>query len=124
MIITLNGDVIEAVWTGNGVIQKKGIFSIFVPYTDKQKAEYAEMQTCQHSLASSDYKAIKYSEGLYTEEEYKPIKEERQKLRDRYNEIQGSFDFKYLTEEEVDEVIDKYYQKHPSPNIEGGIDNG
>lgn len=39
-------------------------------------------------LAASDYKAIKHSEGLITEEDYAPIKAERQAIRDRINELQ------------------------------------
>ena len=35
----------------------------------------------KQQLADSDYKAIKYAEGWFTEEEYKEIKEEREKLR-------------------------------------------
>lgn len=39
-------------------------------------------------LSCSDYKAIKYAEGLITEEEYLPIKEERQSYRDMINEYE------------------------------------
>lgn len=40
-------------------------------------------------LASSDYKAIKYAEGWISEEDYAPIKAERQALRDRINELEA-----------------------------------
>lgn len=36
-------------------------------------------------LASTDYKAIKYAEGWISEEEYVPIKAERQTIRDEIN---------------------------------------
>lgn len=39
------------------------------------------------SLTASDYKALKYIDGLYTEEEYTVIKAERQGYRDRINEL-------------------------------------
>lgn len=39
-------------------------------------------------LSQTDYKAIKYAEGLYTDEEYLPIKEERQECRDKINEYE------------------------------------
>ena len=39
-------------------------------------------------LSSSDYKAIKHSEGLISEEDYAPIREERQAIRDRINELE------------------------------------
>ena len=39
-------------------------------------------------LQESDYKAIKYAEGILTEEEYAPIKAERQALRDEINRLE------------------------------------
>ena len=39
-------------------------------------------------LSQSDYKAIKYMEGWFTEEEYLPIKEERQEYRNQINEYE------------------------------------
>lgn len=40
-------------------------------------------------LEMTDYKAIKYAEGLLTEEEYAPIKAERQQMRDEINRIEA-----------------------------------
>ena len=39
-------------------------------------------------LKDSDYKAIKYAEGVFTEEEYAPIRAERQALRDEINKLE------------------------------------
>lgn len=39
-------------------------------------------------LADSDYKAIKYAEGLLSVEEYEPIKLQRQEWRDKINELE------------------------------------
>lgn len=39
-------------------------------------------------LFQTDYKAIKYAEGWINEEEYLPIKEERQSYRDKINEYE------------------------------------
>ena len=39
-------------------------------------------------LQESDYKAIKYAEGILTEEEYAPIRTERQALRDEINRLE------------------------------------
>ena len=47
-----------------------------------------EIVRCLGELSSTDYKAIKYAEGLITAEEYEPIKVERQALRDRINELE------------------------------------
>lgn len=40
-------------------------------------------------LASTDYKAIKYAEGWLTEEEYGPVRAQRQELRDRINRLEA-----------------------------------
>ena len=40
-------------------------------------------------LSATDYQAIKHSEGLISEEDYAPIKAQRQALRDRVNELEA-----------------------------------
>ena len=42
----------------------------------------------KRQLAASDYKAIKYAEGLIGEEDYAPIKAERQAIRAEINRLQ------------------------------------
>jgi len=39
-------------------------------------------------LAATDYKAIKHSEGLISDEDYEPIKQERQAIRDKINVLE------------------------------------
>ena len=63
-------------------------------YTEITEAEYnrilaihQEITELKFELKQSDYKAIKYAEGCYTDEEYKAVKEHRQALRDRINEL-------------------------------------
>lgn len=48
-----------------------------------------QIMALKEELAASDYKAIKYAEGLISAEEYEPIKAERQALRDRINELEA-----------------------------------
>ena len=43
-------------------------------------------------LTATDYKAIKHSEGLISEEDYAPIKAERQAIRDRINELEAAIE--------------------------------
>ena len=47
----------------------------------------AEMQIeeLKHKLSETDYKAIKYAEGLISEEDYAPIKKQRQQWRNEIN---------------------------------------
>ena len=40
-------------------------------------------------LRQTDYQAIKYAEGVLTEEEYAPIKAKRQAWRDEINELEN-----------------------------------
>lgn len=58
------------------------------------KIEYYKwkIDCVKKTLSSTDYKAIKYSEGLYTNEEYEPIKKQRQELRDEINKLQKELD--------------------------------
>lgn len=41
------------------------------------------------NLSATDYQAIKYAEGWLTDEEYAPIKAQRQAWRDEINELEG-----------------------------------
>lgn len=55
--------------------------------TEKHK-EKEEIEILKKKLSNTDYKAIKYAEGQLTEEEYGPIKQERQSWRNRINELE------------------------------------
>ena len=67
--------------------------------TPEEKTEYLEavklsdeeeIISLKLQLSDTDYKAIKYAEGWITEEEYAPIKAERQKIRDKINELENN----------------------------------
>lgn len=47
-----------------------------------------EIREALEALRASDYKAIKFAEGLISAEEYEPIKVARQQLRDRINQLE------------------------------------
>jgi hypothetical protein len=70
-------------------------------YRDMTAEEIAEMESHQPSvsqriedlksqLEATDYKAIKYAEGWLTDEEYAPIKAERQAIRDEINALEAT----------------------------------
>lgn len=48
----------------------------------------AEIATLKKQLSDTDYQAIKFAEGWLSEEEYAPIKAERQEWRNRINELE------------------------------------
>lgn len=55
---------------------------------EKRNAIQSEIAGCKQLLCQTDYKAIKYAEGLISDGEYKEIKAERQKLRDNINNLE------------------------------------
>lgn len=64
---------------------------IYIPYSNEQltiKELTQNINNLKESLKLTDYKAIKYAEGWISEEEYLPIKEERQSYRDKINEYE------------------------------------
>ena len=77
-------------------------FHICIPYTVEQKAAYKEIKALKKKLADTDYKTIKYAEGLISEEEYAETKAERAAWRERINELE--FDEPTLSREEMDEA--------------------
>lgn len=64
---------------------------IYIPYT-KEELDNFEKQNklaeLKFELSSTDYEAIKYAEGWFTEEEYKPIREYRESLREQIRAIE------------------------------------
>ena len=70
---------------------------IYRDMTEQEIAEYeksieqsAEQKIAElkRKLADTDYKAIKYAEGLISAEEYEPIKAERQEWREEINRLE------------------------------------
>ena len=52
------------------------------------KVKEYQIVRLKKKLEDSDYKAIKYAEGFISEEEYAPIKEERQNYRTQINQLE------------------------------------
>ena len=59
----------------------------FATLNDAQKRRY-RINELKKLLASTDYQAIKYAEGQISEEEYAPIKAQRQAWRDEINRLE------------------------------------
>ena len=59
------------------------------PEIDITQEYLEEIETLKQLLANSDYKAIKYAEGQISEEDYVPIRLQRQSYRDRINELEA-----------------------------------
>ena len=50
------------------------------------------IQQLKVKLSATDFKAIKYAEGLISESDYAPIKAQRQAYRDEINELRSQRD--------------------------------
>ena len=57
--------------------------------TEARELANAEITILKKALSDTDYKAIKHSEGLISDAEYAPIKEERERYRERIRELEG-----------------------------------
>lgn len=53
-----------------------------------KKKEYQALRL-KEQLKQTDYQAIKYMEGLISEEDYAPIKSQRQAWRDEINQLEA-----------------------------------
>lgn len=56
--------------------------------TKEQEEKLNRIFELKIKLIQTDYQAIKYAEGQISEEEYAPIKEQRQKWRDEINKLE------------------------------------
>ena len=56
---------------------------------DYEAERLLEIEGLKLELQETDYKAIKYAEGWISEEDYKDIKEDRQRIRNRINELEN-----------------------------------
>ena len=61
-------------------------------YVLEKTPELIEIETLKQQLSDTDYQAIKYAEGHLLEEEYAPIKDQRQVWRDRINELEAELE--------------------------------
>ena len=59
---------------------------------DKAQAINREINELKKKLFDTDYKAIKYSEGWLTDEEYAEVKAQREEWRKRINELEASLE--------------------------------
>ena len=81
---------ITAVNDGDRLIDPTGWEEITEAEYNRIRDIHNELAELHFELKRTDYKAIKYAEGYYSEEEYAPVKLHRQELRDRINELKNS----------------------------------
>lgn len=101
MIIDTKGNRMLAASMYDGVIVRDGDYAIFVEYKPECKAAVKEILDSKRALLETDYKAIKHADGVLTDEEYEPVKAQRQKLRERISELESLIEIPTLTKEEI-----------------------
>lgn len=57
---------------------------------EEQIVKAEQIAELKRQLSDTDYEAIKYSEGWFTEEEYAPIKTMRESLREQIRALESS----------------------------------
>lgn len=73
----------------NGYTYRKEVCPMKTP-EDIRRGEYIEeIQALKRSLSETDYKAIKYAEGVMTDEDYQATGIQRQAWRRRINELEA-----------------------------------
>lgn len=55
---------------------------------EKSAEIQSEINGLKQLLAATDYKALKHADGVISDEEYEPVRMERQKLRDEINRME------------------------------------
>lgn len=106
LIINTKGEILGAWFRKDGcLVHDRGTkygydFAIGVEYTEEQKSRYLEIKGLKKYLSDTDYKALKYADGAYTEEEYRPWKEARAAARATIKELE--FEEPTLTPEQIE----------------------
>lgn len=127
MIIDKDGNILQAWYSRNGNLihhhsSKYNVkFAIAVPYDSNQKAKATEIEDLKKYLKSTDYKAIKFAEGLISPEEFEEEKEQRMAARARINELE--FEPPTLTQEEIERAEDiamRTYREQAIAYLNGG----
>jgi hypothetical protein len=75
----------------NGIVREMTAEEITEMVAFEQNPEQ-RIEMLKNELAATDYKAIKYAEGWLTEEEYAPIKAQRQLIRDEINILESQLE--------------------------------
>ena len=73
----------------NGYTYRKEVCPMKAPEDIRRDDYIAEIRTLKQSLAETDYKAIKYAEGVMADEDYQATGIQRQAWRRRINELEA-----------------------------------
>ena len=80
----VNGKIIEM--TPEEIAEMQAAQAAYEASLEYKAQQIAELKA---QLSATDYKAIKYAEGWLSEEEFAPVKAERQAIREKINELES-----------------------------------
>lgn len=106
MIIDINGNILHGFDSRDGVIIHRDQYAICLTFDKEQKEKARAISELKTYLNSTDYQAIKFSDGAISEEEYAPIRESRADARRQINEIEDTFVPPYATEDQIRRAIE------------------
>lgn len=107
MIIDRRGNILQAFRSIDGIIVHDGKYAICLEFNSMQKAQMKRINELKHYLNSTDYQAIKFSDGAISEEDYAPIREQRKDARAEINAIEERYIPPSITREEMDYAEEK-----------------
>ncbi len=100
-------------------------YQVWIPYTEtdiRLREIEEELKNFKEMLTNTDYQAIKYAEGWYTEEKYAPIKEDREGWRQNIRALEKEqailLGLPYEEEEEEETVTSNLHENELPEEIE------
>lgn len=105
MLIDRHGNILPGYVMVNGIIIDDGGFEVALDYEDSNSVECKKrIKELKRMLERTDYKAIKFSDGAISEEEYAPVRKQRQEWRDEINKLEPQIITPTITREELDKA--------------------
>ena len=106
MIIDREGNIYQGFVGKYGIVvedtYKGEHFAICLPYENPgDVTRKEEIDNLKDELARTDYKLYKYMDGSLSEEDYAPVKTERQAWRDSINELEALITNPTITQEDM-----------------------
>ena len=86
---------------GDAMVDLGKMISVTCKGTKDDGLGFSVTCTTADELARTDYKLYKYMDGSLSEEDYAPIKAQRQAWRDRINELEALITNPTITQEEM-----------------------
>lgn len=120
MIIDRNGNLLQVFRSIDGIIVHDGKYAICLEFNATQKAQMQRISQLKAYLNSTDYQAIKFSDGAISEEDYAPIREQRKEARAEINAIEAEYTPPTITREEMD-YAEKRAEKNEKERVSGMV---